>query len=275
MPDRTQIIHCPVDVILDGTTLGHAKTGCKIDWVTDNIEISSHISRKMPVGINQGVPFPVLTFDGIEVNETNLARLFPNASILGGEVYFDKDDANKSVSPIGTVRMHPRAEGASTAKDLFIYDALPACADFTMLDPGDEQMRWLFTLVVKPRWNDAGDKMWSWGTSADVTAPSVSSIVPTDGQTGVAVDVTIIITFSEAMRPGDVQDGTNVMLIKETDETIVPATLPYNASTKELSIDPVSNLGASTAYCVIVNKRVRDLAGNQMAAHFLSGFTTV
>ncbi len=274
MADRTQIIHSPVDLILDSTPLGHAKAGCKVDWIMDNIEVTSHISRKMPVGINQGVPFPVVTFDEIEINEVNLARLFPNASVSGGEVYFDKDDANKAVAPLGTVRIHPRSEGASTAKDLFIYDALPACVDYSMLDPGDETGRWLFTLVLKPRWNDAGDKMWSWGTTSDVTTPTVDTISPTDDETGVAVTTNVVITFLEAMRAGDVTDKDNVVLIKEADETEAPVTLSYNGANYQLTIDPVSDLTAANKYCVMVNKRVRDLAGNEMAAHFYSGFET-
>lgn len=274
MADRTQVIYCPVDVILDGTPLGHAKAGCKIDWVMDNIEIPTHISRKMPIGINQGVPFPIVTFDGIEVNEVNLTRLFPNASVSGGEIYFDKDDANKAVNPLGTVRIHPRSEGASTAKDLFIYDALPACVDYTMLDPGDEAMRWLFTVVLKPRWNDAGDKMWSWGTSADVTPPTISSSDPTDGETGVALDASIEITFDEAMRETDVTDPDNVLLIKADDATKVAVTLSWSATLKKLTINPDANLVASTSYCWMVNKRCRDLAGNELADHQFGDFTT-
>jgi parallel beta-helix repeat protein len=112
----------------------------------------------------------------------------------------------------------------------------------------------------------------------DVTAPTVSSVVPANGTTGVATSANVQVTFSELMDPATVT-ATSVLLRTPAGSN-VPATVVYDPATRIATLNPLAPLALGTQYTVRVlggtgTNRVRDLAGNPMAANFSSVFTTV
>src|SRR6185503_8272085 len=115
----------------------------------------------------------------------------------------------------------------------------------------------------------------STGVPADTTPPTVSSISPAAGATGVSATTTVRATFSEAMTAGSITTATFVL--RDSANATVPASVSYNASTRVATLTPAQALGASKTYTARVvggSGGVKDAAGNALAATFISSFTT-
>ena len=115
------------------------------------------------------------------------------------------------------------------------------------------------------------DFAWSFttGDSSDTTRPTTNSTDPANAATGVAINVNITATFSEAMDP---------LTISTTDFTLtrgltaVAGTVTYVGLTATFT--PSSTLAYNTAYTATVTTGARDLAGNALATNFAWSFTT-
>ena len=119
----------------------------------------------------------------------------------------------------------------------------------------------------------------------DTTAPTVSSISPTDGQTGVSISENISVTFSEAMDTASVTTNTSdtscsgsFQLSSDTFSTCVQMSSSPSSSNsdKTFTIDPSSNLSYATSYKIRVTTGVKDSAGNVLGSQYetSTGFTT-
>jgi hypothetical protein len=111
----------------------------------------------------------------------------------------------------------------------------------------------------------------------DTTPPTVSSFAPAAGANNVSVGANVVVTFSEAMNATTV-NGTTVEL-RNPSNTLVPATVSYNAASLTATLDPTAALAAGTTYTARVrggatDPRVKDLAGNALAADVTWTFTT-
>jgi len=117
----------------------------------------------------------------------------------------------------------------------------------------------------------AVSKTWSFttGTATDTTAPTVSSFVPANNATGVAISGNIAVTFSETMNPSTITTST---LTLKQGTTVVPGAVSYTGKTA--TFNPTSNLAASTLYTVTVTTGVKDLADNALFASKTWNFTT-
>ena len=84
----------------------------------------------------------------------------------------------------------------------------------------------------------------------------------------------VLVTFNEPINPTTIT-ATNVFL-RTPSNTVVPATVTYDAATSTATITPTAALAYSTLYTgVVKSRRSRMLAGNAMAADFTWTFTTV
>lgn len=111
------------------------------------------------------------------------------------------------------------------------------------------------------------------GNSFDVTElyvptpPTVSSIVPGDGATGILRDTVVTAEFSEAMDATTiVSPTTNFILFIDNNsnstydagDTNIPGTVSYNAVSKMATFDPDSDLEWTTTYTATVTTGVKD-----------------
>ena len=119
----------------------------------------------------------------------------------------------------------------------------------------------------------------------DTTAPTVSSISPTDGQTGVSISENISVTFSEAMNTASVTTNTSdtscsgsFQLSSDTFSTCVQMSSSPSSSNsdKTFTVDPSSNLSYATSYKIRVTTGVKDIAGNVLCSQYetSTGITT-
>ncbi|MEO8102392.1 MAG: Ig-like domain-containing protein, partial [Betaproteobacteria bacterium] len=108
---------------------------------------------------------------------------------------------------------------------------------------------------------------WSFTTAAapDTTPPTVSSVSPLDGATGVAVTAAITATFSEPVNASTINAATFTI-------AGVTGTVTYNPPTATFT--PSANLAFGTVYTATIGTAVKDTAGNNIAAAFTWSFAT-
>ncbi|MBI4813420.1 MAG: right-handed parallel beta-helix repeat-containing protein [Methanobacterium sp.] len=105
-------------------------------------------------------------------------------------------------------------------------------------------------------------------TTTDGTAPTVTTVDPANGATGVATDKVIKVTFSE-----DIKTGTGFIELKNSSGAVVPITTSVSGNV--LTITPSSLLAVGTKYTICIHTgSVTDLSGNPVAVTSFK-FTTV
>jgi hypothetical protein len=117
----------------------------------------------------------------------------------------------------------------------------------------------------------ATDFVWSFitGTTSDTTRPTVSSTVPANGVTGVAINQKVNATFSKAMDPLTITTATFTL---QHGTTAVTGAVNYVSGTA--TFVPASNLMTSTLYTAMITTGATDLAGNALITNFVWSFTT-
>ena len=122
----------------------------------------------------------------------------------------------------------------------------------------------------------AADYVWSFTTSmdADVTAPTVTGTINTNGGTNVAVNTKAGATFSKAMDPLSITNAN--FMVKETVSGLpVAGTVSYSGVSAVFT--PLANLANGRGYTTTIKggaTGVKDLAGNQMVDYVLSWTTS-
>ena len=122
----------------------------------------------------------------------------------------------------------------------------------------------------------AVDRVWSF--TVEATPPTVTATSPANGATGVSRTANVTATFSEAMLASTINGTTFVLL--DSSNAIVPAVVTYNTSNRVATLNPTPTLLPSRVYTARVlggaaDPRVKDGAGNALAADFSWSFTTV
>lgn len=102
-------------------------------------------------------------------------------------------------------------------------------------------------------------------TTGDYTAPMLSSSIPLNGATGVAVESPISLTFSEAMDTTTLTTST-VQLQKISDSSYVTLNAPsFSNNNQTVTFQPTANLSAGDSYnLTIIPSSIKDVAGNAM-----------
>jgi Bacterial Ig-like domain len=111
----------------------------------------------------------------------------------------------------------------------------------------------------------------------DTTPPTVTASVPLNGATAVSRTANITATFSEAMNAASI--STSSFELRGPGNVLVAAVVTYNATTRVATLNPTPTLAALTTYTVTikggaVDPRVKDAAGNPLAANRVWTFTT-
>jgi hypothetical protein len=123
---------------------------------------------------------------------------------------------------------------------------------------------WTFTTTTEP-------------VVADTTAPTISSVSPTSGATGVSITSDISAVFSEAM---DSSTITSANFTLYAGSSPITGAVTYTASSKTAAFSMASNLlslGAlsyATTYTATISASVSDEAGNPMGTAYTWSFTT-
>lgn len=157
------------------------------------------------------------------------------------------------------------------------YNAATNTATFTPTSALSSQTAYTATITTgaKDTFGNPLSSNFNWTFStADVGPPTVTAVSPTSGQTNVATNTVVNITFSEPMDASTI--NTTTITLKTTATSVaVTGTVAYNAGTNTATFTPSGALANGTSYTVTVTTGVKDAAGNPMASQFISMFTTV
>jgi len=117
----------------------------------------------------------------------------------------------------------------------------------------------------------ANNYVWSWttGLAPDTTPPTVSSTIPANTTTNVAISGNLAATFSEAMDPLTISTATFSL---KQGAAVVTGTVSYAGVTA--TFNPASDLAPLTVYTATITNLVKDLAGNALVTVYSWNFTT-
>ena len=123
------------------------------------------------------------------------------------------------------------------------------------------------------------DVAFTTSTGPDTTPPTVTAQSPAAGSNNVAVNTAVTATFSEAMDPATITASAFELRGPAPASTLVTATVAYNSSTRTATLTPTVALSNLATYTATVkggatDPRVKDVAGNALAANFTWTFTT-
>lgn len=104
-------------------------------------------------------------------------------------------------------------------------------------------------------------------TVVSPSAIALSSIVPADGATGIAVAADIVLTFNNALKSGM---ENNILLMTGT--TVKACAKIIDTAAKVVTLNPTTNMAGSTTYAVVISG-VTDIY-NQVLADTVKTFTT-
>jgi len=113
---------------------------------------------------------------------------------------------------------------------------------------------------------------WNFTTGvgvADVAAPTISTVVPANNATAVAVTGKATVNFSEAMSVATI-NATTFTLKQGT--TVVAGAVTYAGTTATFT--PAAALTADLVYTGTITTGAKDAAGNALAANYTWSFTT-
>jgi len=162
-------------------------------------------------------------------------------------------------------------QGATTVPGTLTYSGVNA----VFRPASNLAINTLYTVTVTTGAKDltgnalAADFVWSWTTAAtaDITAPTVILVNPSDLAINVPLNSSVNATFSEAMDP---------LTINTANFSVAGVTgvVTYNAISKIATFTPFSNLAASSTYTATITTGTTDLAGNPLAVNKVWSFTT-
>jgi hypothetical protein len=189
----------------------------------------------------------------VTANTTYVASYHTNTGhYSAGAAYF-------ASAGVDSPPLHALANGTS-ANGLYLYGA----SDFPT-----------YTYNATNYWVDV--VFSTSGGGPDTTPPTVTSVSPTAGSTGVSVATIVTATFSEAIDVTTVTGST--FELRDAGNTLVATGVTYDVPSRTATLTPASSLASGTTYTARVlggasDPRVKDVAGNALAANFAWSFTT-
>lgn len=117
----------------------------------------------------------------------------------------------------------------------------------------------------------ASNFVWTFATSANPCAPpTVISVFPVSGTTGICPNTVVTATFNRAMNPSTINATTFTLV--GPGNTAVMGVVTYSGSTATFT--PSSALALSTLYTATITTGAQDTFGNALASNFVWSFTT-
>jgi WD40 repeat protein/chitodextrinase len=111
----------------------------------------------------------------------------------------------------------------------------------------------------------------------DTDSPTVTSTSPSDGASDVSQGTTVTANFSEIIDSDTLTMAT--FELRAPDDTVISATVTYNATAGTAILTPAATLLPSTTYTATLkggstDPRIKDLSGNALVDDFIWSFTT-
>jgi 6-phosphogluconolactonase (cycloisomerase 2 family) len=187
-------------------------------------------------------------------------------------VRFNEPVANPSLQP-GTIAVVP--SGGSAVAGSLLVSADRRTATFTAA--ASLAASTAYTVVVTGFRDDTGNVLTPFtstfttraSTTIDSTGPTVTTVQPANGATGVSVIAPVILTFNEPIDPTTMEAGIAITVSNQTGE--IAGSFLLSGST--VTFTPLTPLPGDTLISLTLNGQLRDLAGNG-TPFFSSSFRT-
>ena len=274
MADNTanfQLGACTISV--DGTEVGYT--------TEDGISVSITGELKDVRPSRASAPAEAFSsIEGIEITgkmlqtaeqATLLGYILPSATVSGDQVKFGREPGYRASANVASIVLHPVDQDAVTTQDITIYRGL--FDNSTEIEYGDEGER-SYAFKIKGYFDDSrtdGDRLFSFGSSADSTPPGRTSTAPADGAAAQLATTNIVIVFDESMSVRTLVDDDGhspVIIYDSTNEAVVACAATVSTTTNEndtLTLNPDASLTASATINVLVPEKCKDRAGNAHA----------
>jgi len=102
-------------------------------------------------------------------------------------------------------------------------------------------------------------------STTDTTNPTLSSSVPTDNATGIAINTNIVLNFSESVTA---QSAKNIVIYKTSDDSTVETISVTSgqvtgSGSSQITVNPSSDFDTNTSYYILIDSAsFKDAAGN-------------
>src|SRR6185503_14660139 len=108
-------------------------------------------------------------------------------------------------------------------------------------------------------------------SGSETISPTVSATSPANAATGIALNSSVSVTFSEAMTNSTLNTAS-FTLVKTTGGAALPGTVI--AGSNSAMFVPAVSFAANTQYTATITTAVKDAAGNALLTNFTWRFTT-
>jgi len=184
------------------------------------------------------------------------------------------ESMNATTLTTATFTLTPQGGAAITAS--VIYNSANMTATLTPTSPLAYSTNYTATITTGVQASNgaalAQSNTWTFTTAAaPPPAPTVASVAPASGATGVSIGATLTATFSVAMNPSTVTNST--FTLTGPGNTAVQGNITSGTTT--FAFIPAGNLGYNTQYTATITTGAQSAAGVALAQNYSWTFTTV
>jgi hypothetical protein len=271
----------PASIVFKGVTLGFTQDGQEISDEPTWADIIVDQFGETPIDALLTAQIVTCTTILSEFTLDNLQKVLGGAvKVVDGakeKVTVGRSAGYRARSDAGVLTLHPIVNAvADVTEDVTFHKAyVNDAVAFAMVHNGVRSYTVVWRCLIDETKTE-GNHLFTIGdtsASADTTPLSVSSVSPVDGATGVAVGDNVVITLDDDDLLESTMNANTVFLIKDSDDSIVAAALSWNSGSSEITLNPNSDLSASSDYRLVVTG-IEDVNGNTLATPFSSNFQT-
>ena len=209
---------------------------------------------------------------GVAVDTTIVLNFSENVDTESGNITIKKTSGNAVIETID-VTDTDRVSGTGTSQI-----TITPSSNF-------EDLTEFYVLIDATAFDDADGRSYAGISSTTAlsftsvnTIPTLSSPVPADNATGVAVDATIVLNFSENV---DAESGGTIIIKKTSDDsqvesiTVTDTDRVSGSGSSQITITPSSNFDNNTEYYVLISANAFDDSSNGSYAGIPTSKTTL
>jgi hypothetical protein len=200
----------------------------------------------------------------VSANTTYVVSYFaPNGHYTGTDPYF--------TTALDNPPLHGLRDGVDGANGIYVYSGSSAFPNQTF----NSENYWV-------------DVVFNTTPPVDTTPPTITSTAPVAGVTTVDPAAPISATFSEAMDPATISSSTagkegsaapGTFELRDNSGVMINSVVTYDSTTRVATLRPATSLQLGSTYVATMkggstDPRVKDVAGNAMAATVTWTFTT-
>lgn len=209
-------------------------------------------------GVDQGVwvaPNPPT----VEYPSPSATKITTTGATTTGHLYYHFQRGTAHLD-LGTTTSYGKTSSLAIGDT---HSALAISNDWTGLKP-NTTYHWRMRFVdAQGRTFTGADQTFRTAVAPDTKAPKVTRVVPAENATGVAAGTNVSALFSEPMKATTI-NGNTLKLYKTGSASALAASVSYDATAREATLNSKANLQRGAKYKAVVSAGAKDAAGNPL-----------